>query len=661
LPSGSPEAREAMHDTVMKVVEKHCSERYLLEAFREPSDATAFIERAAQQLADEAPATKKEDVYKINVLNMTKLGRRHSYFVPKFAEMLKKDHATSPATSASLIILPNTGVWGCSEDTWQAIEEARDELRRKLEERENDLDVRRVDAVFDHTTMYSSTRELAVNALMVISKQAAATEKNQRASVFAKGLLWKRRAVPQLVSVMAREDFVNFEKPHEPFDTGNRCARFETKWHYTGEHLYSCFLTAMMSSASGTQSLLFSSDRVHVRDWCAWDDQLARCVMCWAFRMQGASGKAPVMAYSGIAYGTADRKTKSVASEVVASVENIKVAIRENMKQALREKKFRVPGVDVQVDEPKGSDGGGAPVLNESAFEVCCPRANMTLPVKEEYYKVFKAAPAALRTAFEKLIGSHDAVFNPDSKPYSSKRPLSEVSPASAGDEGSEQAALFPRLADDPKTIEDLTGVVRVPGHKAHFDVVVDEDGHLYLYGKADGVVPVAPELCAFRGQYLIGGPANVAKAAAEDTIPWEVDTDEVKISATCRPALEKPLGPEPLTVRDFLKYLEENGIVRTKLIQHTVNKSEGGSTYDIKPVDAQVFKPDSSDKYTKAPQVHCLGNFVDLGAVKESPHVDVVHRVAFEKQSNLIKSGFPGIFLKRQYRIKEGDLLKLT
>jgi hypothetical protein len=109
LPLGSPKARESMHDTIMKVVDKHCSERYLLEVFREPSDATAFIERAAQKLADEAPAIKKEDVYKINVLNVTKMGRRFSYFVTKLAEMLKKDHATSPARSASLIILPNTG------------------------------------------------------------------------------------------------------------------------------------------------------------------------------------------------------------------------------------------------------------------------------------------------------------------------------------------------------------------------------------------------------------------------------------------------------------------------------------------------------------------------------------------------------------------------
>jgi hypothetical protein len=557
--------------------------------------------------------------------------------------------------------LPNTGKWGCSEDTWEAIEEARDDLRKALDEPANDLDVRRVDGVFDHATMYSPTRELAINALMVISKQNAATEKNQRASIFSKSLLWKRRAVPQLVSVMARENFVNFEKANEQFDTTNRSAQFELKWHYTGEHLYSSFLSAMMNSTSGTQSLLFPSDRVHVRDFCAWDDQLARCVMGWQYRVSGASGKAPVLAYSGIAYGTTDRKSRAIAPEVVASADNIKASVRETMKQALKDKKYRVPGVDVQVDEPRGVDGAGAPVLNESTFEVCCPRANMTLPVKEEYYKVFDKAPAGLKAAFVKLIETHDKAYNPDSKPYSSKRPLSEVDPAPPGGEGSEQAALFPRLAGDPERIEDLTGVVRVPGHKSHFDVVADEDGHLYLYGKADGVVPVAPELCAFRGQYLIGGPAAEAKAAADTIIPWELDSDEVKISAVCRPALEKPLGPEPLTVRDFLKYLEGNGIVRTKLIQHTVNKSQDGSTYDIKPVDAQVFKPDDSEKHAKTPQVHCLGNFVDVGAVTESPHVDIVHRVAFDKQSNLIKSGFPGIFLKRPYRIKEGNLFKLT
>ena len=114
----------------------------------------------------------------------------------------------------------------------------------------------------------------------------------------------------------------------------------------------------------------------------------------------------------------------------------------------------------------------------------------------------------------------------------------------------------------------------------------------------------MAPELRAWHGAYLIGGAANEAKADdSSPVIPWEIDSDQTEVAASCKPALEKPLGPEPLTVRDFMQYLESNGIVRTKFFQHTLSKAPDGNTYEIKPVDAHVFKPDPMDKFKKCLQ----------------------------------------------------------
>ena len=86
----------------------------------------------------------------------------------------------------------------------------------------------------------------------------------------------------------------------------------------------------------------------------------------------------------------------------------------------------------------------------------------------------------ALKETWEKLIAEHDAAFNPDQKPHSSKRPVSEVTNL----EVVQQALPFPHHADDPKTIVDLSDIVRVPGHGSHFDLIADGNGDFYLLGR---------------------------------------------------------------------------------------------------------------------------------------------------------------------------------
>ena len=125
-----------------------------------------------------------------------------------------------------------------------------------------------------------------------------------QASPFAKSMLWKRRAVPQLIGVLGRQCFVDYEAAMEVFDRGAKSSAFELSWQTTGEQLYTVFITAMLHGASvgqkaGGTSLFLPSDRIQIRDWTGYDLELAAMVMSSGCRVP----KPPTMSYAGIVYG----------------------------------------------------------------------------------------------------------------------------------------------------------------------------------------------------------------------------------------------------------------------------------------------------------------------------------------------------------------------
>lgn len=141
--------------------------------------------------------------------------------------------------------------------------------------------------------------------------------------------------------------------------------------------------------------------------------------------------------------------------------------------------------------------------------------------------------------------------------------------------------------------------------------------------------------------------------------IAWELSDDTVICCESKKPlAKDLPKGPQPL--RSFLNFLESLGHVRVKLHLHEVTKKEGqaGGHYDVKNTEPAVMelKVAEGEKVT----TRSLGSHIDLGAIKDSQWVQVIHRLQFDAGTNKIMSGYPGVYVKQPLRIKKGDVFNL-
>lgn len=283
--------------------------------------------------------------------------------------------------------------------------------------------------------------------------------------------------------------------------------------------------------------------------------------------------------------------------------------------------------------------------------------AMMCAPCQELALK-FRIFPKEIKDQFNTLMLEHDKKFNPSGGLHSvggSGQQKRSLDPVTQNDD--EQGKPFPSQDSDPKTLAELGEISRVQG-TGLYDLVVDAAGQLFILGLDDGVLTNKTELCQVRGNFVVGAPAQDARAK-KTVLDWKItDTTDV-VSATCKPVLNRAWSAQPAPLQDFLTYLEEEGCVRVKVIQHTVEKDEG--KFIIKPSDDTVFVVEAGAKFKEKPHVQSLGNLVDFNSVVNSPHVSWFHRVCYEKQQNMIKSGYPGIFILHKYRIKKGDILKLT
>ncbi len=88
---------------------------------------------AWQALAIEPPVVSKDKVFRVNVVNLTKLGKRHSFYVNSFAATMRTEHATYPEISVSLVFLPNTGKRGTVAD--EGVESAIDDFMAAVQDR----------------------------------------------------------------------------------------------------------------------------------------------------------------------------------------------------------------------------------------------------------------------------------------------------------------------------------------------------------------------------------------------------------------------------------------------------------------------------------------------------------------------------------------------
>lgn len=139
----------------------------------------------------------------------------------------------------------------------------------------------------------------------------------------------------------------------------------------------------------------------------------------------------------------------------------------------------------------------------------------------------------------------------------------------------------------------------------------------------------------------------------------WQL-TDDTLVHCECKPALSKPFPVEPQPMHKFLMYLESQGHVRTKLHMHVVKRREdvpGRYTIDVLEQAVLDVKQDIGAKAT----IQNIGNFADVKMLKDGKYIRVIHKVVFDAASNKITCSYPGVFLKENIRVRQGDLVKIA
>lgn len=93
--------------------------------------------------------------------------------------------------------------------------------------------------------------------------------------------------------------------------------------------------------------------------------------------------------------------------------------------------------------------------------------------------------------------------------------------------------------------------------------------------GQTQRTCGIRASQCQARGSFVVGAAAQEARAK-KAILDWKItDPKEILVSATCKPTFDTVWPSEPKPLSDFLSYLEAEGCVRVKVIQHNVEKVE--------------------------------------------------------------------------------------
>ena len=168
-------------------------------------------------------------------------------------------------------------------------------------------------------------------------------------------------------------------------------------------------------------------------------------------------------------------------------------------------------------------------------------------------------------------------------------------------------------------------------------------------------------------GEYLVGQQVESAINEGSDLFHWQMKSDEFMASFSCDPALEKPFSSDIVPLHNFLHFLESNGKINCKIECHTYKRSSSTSpesasdrqsSYTVLISDKCAFRIRASAS-DKTP----LKNFwagVTPSAVKDSEHLQMVMRLKFVGDVKNLQPQRPGVYFKKDMRLRKGTIVKL-
>lgn len=636
---------------------------YQMEAFESIPDASGFLAKAAQILADVSPPCSAGNLPRVSIWNLPTVGPKFSLSTKQMQAAIATDLSEHPRFSVHIVIMPNTPKFGeafCGHGyvLQTGIQNFKDEIASSLRDTPEAL-VYPCTAMYDEDSMYSPSRDLRVEFLLVMSGTlSGATGASALRSIWAKSALFKRRALPKLVEPMPRSSFKDWSTKNCLFDRGNLCESAELRQWHSGVSLYSGILNALGKGMGFTKD-----QRVLVKDMTLYDDTLCMAIS------QLNSSKAltvPVFGYAGASWGTPDKARTRAQTVAEAVLDQMVTRVKVD------------PGV---IPHFRLAPAGPAPIFNSSQkpqfsednYKITCPRANGELPIRQVCYD--KWSDKGLTTPSLKadtpgltwgnIVETHNKEFNPTGVPFKAKR-LADLPLEALAAANPDPMVLAAPGKDEPQDVDEFKsakGVVVDSGH-AMFDYLVTAPGGLYLVGKEDGVLPTTEPLFVVRGDAKQGPAAAKTMKDSQSWLQYLLGPETlVAVSVLSPIQVEIPAAPTPL--KEILGMLEQGGYVKVQLYLHTVTRDPSSpAVYAITQNEAEVacleVKVQENLHQVADLSSAKLASYVDINTLKQCPLVTIVDRLQFNPGLNKLMSGFPAVFPVKPIKIYKGKLGKL-
>ena len=303
--------------------------------------------------------------------------------------------------------------------------------------------------------------------------------------------------------------------------------------------------------------------------------------------------------------------------------------IRDRTSILIKEGTLKLPGL------PDLSPEAGLPVLkkptlDESKFEITAPMSDGTLRFHQPVLDVWIG-----QANFKELVAEHNKQFNPNGASFKAKR----EAPDSQPEEG---AAITIDPGTGPKTKADVQalhpqGLHVIPGSDANYELLITKTGELFLSALTDTVVTSVTNLGGFgQGFYEVGEGASKVMAAHEKWMEFKVTDDELQCIFLVNPSLKEQYKSTPQTMNHFLQWLEGQGQINAKLVNHTIERvgKDSSVKYKIESETASVFEVQQKFAGRTKPTRETALSLIDIKTAKSSTHVKFVQTFTCPRSS---------------------------
>lgn len=197
-----------------------------------------------------------------------------------------------------------------------------------------------------------------------------------------------------------------------------------------------------------------------------------------------------------------------------------------------------------------------------------------------------------------------------------------------------------------------------------NYKLLVTQQGELYLQALKDHVILTSEMAFSIRGKMKGGEAAETLKRNSDNWVaitlePTSLITVEAKM-APGQPGLDRlNLTGSPITLETFLSRLESVGIVRTKIEAHECVK-EGGQRRITSKTTMAIEVPVNEGK--GKPSIKTIASYIDMAALRQSEHLNIVTSVQYVGAQNTCKLGYPHVFFNKAIRLQnDGKLIQLA